>query len=172
MTFFGAGHGIGPYGVPRRAVRTTVSDVRVDLLTREYPPDVYGGAGVHVENLVRGAAARSPTCGCAASATPRDEPGATGYPDLPSSPARTPRCGRSASTCTMAADCAGADLVHSHTWYANLAGHLAGLLHGVPHVRHRAQPRAAAPVEGRAARRRLRAVVVGRADRLRGRGRA
>ena len=34
----------------------------------------------------------------------------------------------------MAADCAGADLVHSHTWYANLAGHLAGLLHGIPHV--------------------------------------
>ena len=34
----------------------------------------------------------------------------------------------------MAAGCAGADLVHSHTWYANLAGHLAKLLHGVPHV--------------------------------------
>src|SRR5690554_6718123 len=34
----------------------------------------------------------------------------------------------------MAADAAGADLVHSHTWYANLAGHLASLLHGVPHV--------------------------------------
>src|SRR5690606_40167783 len=34
----------------------------------------------------------------------------------------------------MAADVAGADVVHSHTWYANLAGHLASLLHGVPHV--------------------------------------
>jgi starch synthase len=34
----------------------------------------------------------------------------------------------------MAAACAGADLVHSHTWYANLAGHVAKLLHGVPHV--------------------------------------
>ena len=33
-----------------------------------------------------------------------------------------------------AAGCAGTDLVHSHTWYANLAGHLAGLLHGIPHV--------------------------------------
>ncbi len=31
-------------------------------------------------------------------------------------------------------DIAGADLVHSHTWYANMAGHLAGLLHGIPHV--------------------------------------
>ena len=34
----------------------------------------------------------------------------------------------------MADDCAGADLVHSHTWYAGMAGHLAALLHGVPHV--------------------------------------
>ena len=31
-------------------------------------------------------------------------------------------------------DVAGADLVHSHTWYANMAGHLASLLHGIPHV--------------------------------------
>ena len=34
----------------------------------------------------------------------------------------------------MVDDCAGADLVHSHTWYANMAGHLAGLMHGIPHV--------------------------------------
>ena len=35
---------------------------------------------------------------------------------------------------TMAAAVEGADLVHSHTWYANLGGHLAKLLHGIPHV--------------------------------------
>ena len=34
----------------------------------------------------------------------------------------------------MAAGAAGADLVHSHTWYANLGGHLAKLVHGIPHV--------------------------------------
>jgi starch synthase len=34
----------------------------------------------------------------------------------------------------MAAGCEGSDLVHSHTWYANLAGHVAKLLYGVPHV--------------------------------------
>ena len=34
----------------------------------------------------------------------------------------------------MAGACAGADLVHSHTWYANFGGHLASLLHGIPHV--------------------------------------
>ena len=35
---------------------------------------------------------------------------------------------------TMAAGVAGAELVHSHTWYANLGGHLAKLVHGIPHV--------------------------------------
>ena len=34
----------------------------------------------------------------------------------------------------MAAGVAGAELVHSHTWYANLGGHLAKLTHGIPHV--------------------------------------
>src|SRR6202042_3262317 len=34
----------------------------------------------------------------------------------------------------MAADVGGFDLVHSHTWYTNLGGHLAHLLHRVPHV--------------------------------------
>ena len=34
----------------------------------------------------------------------------------------------------MAAGVEGADLVHSHTWYANFAGHLAKLLYGIPHV--------------------------------------
>ena len=71
----------------------------------------------------------------------------------------------------MAADCAGAELVHSHTWYAGLAGHVASMLHGDAARVDRAQPRAAAPVEGRAARRRLRAELVGRAHRSRGRGR-
>ena len=41
---------------------------------------------------------------------------------------------RSASTCEIVPDVAGADVVHSHTWYANFAGHLASLLHGIPHV--------------------------------------
>ena len=35
---------------------------------------------------------------------------------------------------SMTAAAAAADLVHSHTWYANLAGHLAALLYGIPHV--------------------------------------
>lgn len=109
--------------------------MRIDVLSREYPPEVYGGAGVHVAELVRalraveGLEARVHCFGA-----PRDEPGTTAYAD----PAGL--SGANAAIRTLGVDlemvggCAGADLVHSHTWYANMAGHLASLLHGVPHV--------------------------------------
>jgi alpha-maltose-1-phosphate synthase len=107
--------------------------VRVDLLTREYPPAVYGGAGVHVENL---AAVLRPLIDVRVRAfgDPRDEDGVTGYPDLPELSSANAALRTFGVDLTMAADCDGADLVHSHTWYANLAGHLAGLLYGIPHV--------------------------------------
>src|SRR4051795_1871472 len=115
------------------AIRTTVTGVRVDLLTREYPPDVYGGAGVHVENL---AAVLRPLVDVRVRAFggPRSEEDVTGYPDLPELASANPALRTFGVDLTMAADCGGADLVHSHTWYANLAGPLAGLLHDVPHV--------------------------------------
>ena len=107
--------------------------MRVDLLSREYPPEVYGGAGVHVEYLAR--ELRS-LCDVRVRAfgAPRDEAGVTGYtvpPGLASANAALQVLGVDLE---MAAACAGADVVHSHTWYANLAGHVAKLLHGVPHV--------------------------------------
>jgi len=114
--------------------------MRVDLLTREYPPHVYGGAGVHVAELsavlarhvdVRVRCFDGPRPG-----TP-DGPQAahvTGY-DVPTDlAAANPALRTFGVDLQMAADVTGADLVHSHTWYANLAGHLAGLLHDVPHV--------------------------------------
>src|SRR5512133_1431695 len=115
------------------AVRTTVALVRIDLLTREYPPDVYGGAGVHVENL---AAVLSPLVDVRVRSfgSPRPDPGVSGYPDLPELASANAALRTFGVDLTMAADCEGADVVHSHTWYANLAGHLAGLLYGVPHV--------------------------------------
>jgi starch synthase len=116
-----------------RVIRTTVARVRVDLLTREYPPDVYGGAGVHVENL---AAVLRPLVDVRVRAfgEPRSEEGVTGYPDLPELASANAALRTFGVDLTIAADCEGADVVHSHTWYANLAGHLAGLLYGVPHV--------------------------------------
>jgi starch synthase len=107
--------------------------VRVDLLTREYPPNVYGGAGVHVENLAQVLRAHAEVR-VRAFGEPVAEPGVTGYAE----PADLARANAALRTfgvdLAMAADVDGADVVHSHTWYANLGGHLAGLLYGVPHV--------------------------------------
>jgi alpha-maltose-1-phosphate synthase len=109
--------------------------VRVDILTKEYPPEIYGGAGVHVAELVRALRGlRDLDVRVQAFGEPRDEPGVTAYADLPE------LAGTNAALQTLGVDLAiaagsdGTDLVHSHTWYANLGGHLAGLLYGVPHV--------------------------------------
>jgi len=107
--------------------------MRVDLLTREYPPEVYGGAGVHVEYLAR-ELRRLVDVRVHCMGAPRDEPGVTAY-DAPAELAGANAAVRTIGTdLPMAAACEGSDLVHSHTWYANLAGHVASLLHGVPHV--------------------------------------
>ncbi|MBV9831574.1 MAG: glycogen synthase, partial [Marmoricola sp.] len=109
--------------------------MRIDVLSREYPPEVYGGAGVHVAELVRalrgldGIDARVHAFGA-----PRAEPGTTGYADPPGLTEANPAIRTLGVDLEMVAGCAGADVVHSHTWYANMAGHLASLLHGVPHV--------------------------------------
>jgi starch synthase len=107
--------------------------VRVDLLSREYPPDVYGGAGVHVEYLARDLR-RLVDVRVHCFGAPRDEPGVTGYPDPPELAGANAALRTMGVDLAMAAGTAGTDLVHSHTWYANLAGHVAKLLHGVPHV--------------------------------------
>ncbi|MEN2737610.1 glycogen synthase [Microbacterium sp. X-17] len=107
--------------------------MRVDLLTKEYPPDIYGGAGVHVTELVR--ALRTDTeVRVRCFGEPRDEADTFAY----RVPAELAAANGSLTTLgvdlQMAQDCGGADVVHSHTWYANAGGHLAKLLHGVPHV--------------------------------------
>ncbi len=113
--------------------RTTVTRVRIDLLTREYPPNVYGGAGVHVENLASVLRSRVDVR-VRAFGEPAAAEGVTGYPDLAELAAANAALRTFGVDLAMAADCGGADVVHSHTWYANLAGHLAGLLHDIPHV--------------------------------------
>jgi starch synthase len=107
--------------------------MRVDLLTREYPPDVYGGAGVHVEYLAR-ELRRLDEVQVRCFGAFREEYGVSAY--------RVPGGLETANAALqvmgvdleMAAGCDGADVVHSHTWYANLAGHVAKLLYDVPHV--------------------------------------
>ncbi|MET0326714.1 MAG: glycogen synthase, partial [Ilumatobacteraceae bacterium] len=106
--------------------------MRVGLLTREYPPYVYGGAGVHVEFLTRELSALIDV-DVHAMGAPR--PGATAHAeDDPRLAAANPVLRVFAADLEMAAGVEGCDLVHSHTWYANLAGHLAKLLYDIPHV--------------------------------------
>jgi len=109
--------------------------VRVDILSKEYPPEVYGGAGVHVAELVRALRSEGDVeTVVRAFGAPRDEPATFAYADLPGLADANAALRTFGVDLAIADACAGADLVHSHTWYANLAGHLAGLLHGVPHV--------------------------------------
>ncbi|WP_157009153.1 glycogen synthase [Agromyces laixinhei] len=107
--------------------------MRVDLLTREYPPEVYGGAGVHVAELVR-ALRTGIDVQVRCFGAPRSEAGTVGYPTPPEFDAANPVLGTMGVDLLMAGDTAGADLVHSHTWYANFAGFTAKRLHGMPHV--------------------------------------
>jgi alpha-maltose-1-phosphate synthase len=110
-----------------------MSGLRVDLITREYPPEVYGGAGVHLEYLARDLRALADVRVHCFGA-PRDEPGVTAYADPPGLKDANAALRTMGIDLDMVAGCAGTDVVHSHTWYANLAGHVAKLLYGVPHV--------------------------------------
>ncbi|MGB3910892.1 MAG: glycogen synthase [Pseudolysinimonas sp.] len=107
--------------------------MRVDVVTREYPPEVYGGAGVHVAELV---AALRPTTDVVVRCfgMPRDEENVHAYLVPPQLTNANPALATLGVDLQIAQDVEGADLVHSHTWYANGAGHLAKLLHGIPHV--------------------------------------
>ncbi len=118
-------------------------EVRIGLLTREFPPDVYGGAGVHVEHLVpalRGLVDVEVHC----FGEPRAEsPGTHAYRPPSVLGQANPALQTLGVDLAMVAALADVDIVHSHTWYTNMAGHLAGLLHGVPHVvtAHSLEPR-------------------------------
>ena len=107
--------------------------MRIALVTKEYPPEVYGGAGVHVEFLTR-ELRRLIDVDVHCFGADRDEPDVHAY--------RTPAplAGANAALQTVgidveiAAALGAAELVHSHTWYANTAGTLGSMLHGIPHV--------------------------------------
>jgi starch synthase len=114
--------------------------MRVGLLSREYPPEVYGGAGVHVDYLSRELARLADvTVHCFGA--PRDAP-AGGPQVVAHQPWErlTGAAKHAAALQTVSVDLAmalaatGLDVAHSHTWYANLGGHLAKLIHDVPHV--------------------------------------
>jgi starch synthase len=110
--------------------------VKVALLTREYPPEVYGGAGVHVEYLAR-ELARLVDLSVHCWGADRDIRGVHAYRPWEALRTADPYSGALEAISVDLAMVAGVkdvQLVHSHTWYANLAGHLTKLTHAVPHV--------------------------------------
>lgn len=103
------------------------------MMTKEYPPEIYGGAGVHVAELtrhMRDIVDVDVHC----MGAPRNEDNVYTYgvdPELISANAAL----QTMSTgLRMAHAAAHTDVVHSHTWYTGLGGHLVGLLHEVPHI--------------------------------------
>src|SRR4249919_2051761 len=114
--------------------------MRIGLLTREFPPDVYGGAGVHVEYLVR-ELRKLAEVDVHCFGAPR--PGAEAH-EVPHTLGAANAALQTLGVDLGFADAVGGcDVVHSHTWYANIGGHLAGLLHDIPHVvtAHSLEPR-------------------------------
>ena len=114
---------------------STTGKLRVALLTREYPPEVYGGAGVHVTYLARELA---PLVDLTVHCQGADRPDAVAHRpwDLL---ADANQALQVVSTDLSMAAAVGpgmnsAQLLHSHTWYANLAGHLGAMLYDIPHV--------------------------------------
>jgi starch synthase len=107
--------------------------MRAAMVSREYPPEVYGGAGVHLEFLV-GELRKLIEVEVHCFGADRDEPEVYAYRTPPGLARANPALGTIGTDVEIADRLAGADVVHSHTWYANLAGHLGALLHGIPHV--------------------------------------
>jgi starch synthase len=111
-----------------------VSATRIGIVTKEWPPAVYGGAGVHVVQLTQALRAVSGIevdVHCFGGAR---TDGAFGY-DTPSEfSSANPALQAIATDLLIANNLHNVDVIHSHTWYANMAGHTASLLYGTPHI--------------------------------------
>ena len=105
--------------------------MKIGLITKEWPPHIYGGAGVHALQLTQ-ALRSSIDVDVHSFGAARED--ATSH-QLPSEfTSLNPALAALATDIEIAQAVEGVDLLHSHTWYANMAGHLGGLLHGIPHV--------------------------------------
>ena len=107
--------------------------MRIDLITKEYPPKIYGGAGVHVAELVK-VLRETTQVRVRCFGDVRDETDTFAYGHGSSFNNANGALQTMATDLEMVADIGGADLVHSHTWYANFAGQVASKLHSIPHL--------------------------------------
>ncbi|MFZ2178650.1 MAG: glycogen synthase [Rhodococcus sp. (in: high G+C Gram-positive bacteria)] len=114
--------------------------MRVAMMTKEYPPEIYGGAGVHVTELVP---RLRQLCEVDVHCMGAPRAGAFVHVPDPELTGANPALATLSAELRMAHAAAGVDVVHSHTWYAGLAGHLAAALYDVPHIltAHSLEPR-------------------------------
>jgi len=110
------------------------------MMTKEYPPEIYGGAGVHVTELV---AQMKRLCEVDVHCMGAPREGAIVHSPDPALAGSNPALTTLSTELRMADAAAGVDIVHSHTWYTGLAGHLASALYDVPHIltAHSLEPR-------------------------------
>jgi starch synthase len=111
-----------------------MSATRIGIVTKEWPPAVYGGAGVHVVQLTQALRAISGVevdVHCFGGAR---SDGAFGYDTPAEFASANPALQAIATDLAMANNLGSVDVIHSHTWYANMAGHTASLLYGTPHI--------------------------------------
>ena len=111
-----------------------MSATRIGIVTKEWPPAVYGGAGVHVVQLtqaLRNVPGIEVDIHCFGGAR---TDGAFGYDTPAEFSAANPALQAIATDLAIANNLQGVDVIHSHTWYANMAGHTASLLYGTPHI--------------------------------------
>lgn len=107
--------------------------MRIDLISKEYPPAIYGGAGVHVAELVR-VLRKQIDVKVRCFGDDRNEIDTFSYRHSDLFDGQNGALQTMSTDLNMVADIAGADLVHSHTWYANFTGQVASALHGIPHL--------------------------------------
>lgn len=107
--------------------------IKVGLVTKEWPPHVYGGAGVHVVQLAEALRKRS-EISLSVHCFGEKRLDAIGYPTPPEFAHSNPAIAAVATDLAIADALADVDVVHTHTWYSNMAGHIASLIYGIPHV--------------------------------------
>jgi starch synthase len=110
---------------------TQASQLRVGLVTKEWPPHIYGGAGVHALQLTQALRKKIDVdVHCFGEA--REDAAAYSLPA--SFQSLNPALQALTTDIEIAQALGEVDLVHSHTWYANMAGHFASLMHEIPHI--------------------------------------
>ena len=110
-----------------------MSELKVGIVTKEWPPAIYGGAGVHVLQLTQALRAiKDVHVDVHCFGGKRDD--AFGYSIPAEFSTANPAVQAIATDLEIATHLSNVDLVHSHTWYANMAGHIASLQYSIPHI--------------------------------------